>query len=123
MAALCSVENGAVLGSKLEQDFVDFFTVREILALCDADRCGVVRTAVLRQFPYPVFRNEHDILEGIVWNRILKYYGTRFLNESVKVAEYQPGAFPLLTAAGPIHLAQWCIMQNFPSPPSTYAQE
>src|SRR5262249_27239052 len=56
-----------------------------------ADRWGIVRADVFKQFRYPEFRNERFMLEGVVWNRILRRYAARFINEPLLIASYVPG--------------------------------
>ncbi|ONI37877.1 hypothetical protein AN639_01215 [Candidatus Epulonipiscium fishelsonii] len=36
------------------------------------DKAEVYRTNILRQYPFPTFKSENFIAEGIVWNRIAK---------------------------------------------------
>ena len=96
LVALCYCQDGTqILGDPFPSDVVDVFSLRESLLLVPlvgkVDRFGMVRTEVLRKFPYPVFEDEHDILEGVVWNRILRKYAFRYFNEPLKIAGYAPG--------------------------------
>lgn len=92
VAALCYAEDGqTILGERFPRDIVDSFTVGEALAMARVDRAATVRTEILRKFPYPVFRNERDQLEGVVWNRILRKYGARSVNEALRIRVYAPG--------------------------------
>ena len=54
------------------------------------DKSGFYKTAVLREFPFPVFRGEKFIPESIVWNRIAEHYKCLFINEIIAVCDYQP---------------------------------
>lgn len=80
-----------ILGSEFPDSIKDIFRLREVLALADADRCSIIRADVLKKFPYPVFENERDMLESVVWNRIMDRYGARYVNEPLKIAGYAPG--------------------------------
>jgi glycosyltransferase involved in cell wall biosynthesis len=91
LVCLCT-RDGAVHGPSFPDDFGDVFTLRDALALAKAERWGVVRTDVFRRFPYPVFRNERNIQAGVVWNRILKRYATRYFNEALRIYAYTPGS-------------------------------
>jgi len=92
LVSLCYCEDGTtILGSRFPRDILDVFNLGDALALADADRFGMLRTDVLRKFPYPVFKSERDMLEGVVWNRILRKYGARYFNEPLKIAGYAPG--------------------------------
>jgi glycosyltransferase involved in cell wall biosynthesis len=97
LVCLCYSEDGSILGSPLSRDHVDVFNVWDNIVLCDAERWGMVRRDVLRQFPYPVFKNERFILEGVVWNRIHKRHASRFINEPLRIVGH---AADSLTAQG-----------------------
>jgi len=93
LTALCYGPDGAtILGSRLPQEWVDVFTLRDMLRLTNAERWGIVRTDVLRKFPYPVFKNERDMLEGVVWNRIMRQYAARFFDEALRIYAFTPGS-------------------------------
>ncbi len=91
LAGLCRSEDGAILGTPLSRDYIDTFKLRDALRLVDADRWGVVRTNIARQFPYPVFKNERFIMPGLVHNRILSRYAVRYFNEALLVVTPTPG--------------------------------
>ena len=97
LVCLCCHEDGSVLGSPLPEDHMDVFTIWDCIALSDADRWGIVRADILKKFRYPEFKNERFVLEGLVWNRIHKRYGTRFFNEPLRIAGYAAGG---LTSEG-----------------------
>jgi glycosyltransferase involved in cell wall biosynthesis len=84
LTCLCS-RDGAILGPRFPSDCGDVFTLRDTLAISKAERWGIVRTDVLRRFPYPVFENERNIPAGVVWNRIRKEYATRYFNEALRI--------------------------------------
>jgi len=91
LGALFYQADGATLvGRPLASEYADAFGVASALALLDGDRCGVVRTAVLRAFPYPEFSQERYILDGVVWNRLFRRYGARYVNEPLVIAGYAP---------------------------------
>lgn len=85
----CQSDGKTILGSNLSASYVDVFTPGASMKLCDADRCGMCRTDVLRRFPYPVFGGERFMIEGVVWNRIMRKYASRFVNEPLKIVQYQ----------------------------------
>jgi glycosyltransferase involved in cell wall biosynthesis len=92
LGALCYQADGATLvGRPLASEYADAFGVADALSLLDGDRCGVVRTAVLRAFPFPEFPRERHIPEGVVWNRLFRRYGARYVNEPLLIAGYAPG--------------------------------
>lgn len=55
------------------------------------DKSGFYRTAVLREFPFPVFEGEKFVTEATVWNRIAMRYKCVYVNAFVAVRDYQPG--------------------------------
>ena len=91
LVGLCCAEDGSVLGDALPQDSVDVFNLRDAQKLEGADRWGMIRTDILKKFRYPEFKNERFMLEGVVWNRILKKYAIRYVNEPLLIACYAPG--------------------------------
>lgn len=91
LTGLCCDEAGRIVGNQFPADYVDTYGIGKTLALADAERWGIVRTDILRRFPYPVYRNERDMLEGVVWNRIMRRYATRFINEALRIYTHTAG--------------------------------
>ena len=90
ITALCRKEDGSPLGPAFPAPVVDIASSREQMRYRgSADRWGVNRTAVLRQFPYPEIPGEKFIAEGIVWTRMSQSYKARFINERLKIVRYQ----------------------------------
>ena len=54
------------------------------------DKKHMIRTEILRRFPYPPFPGELNIRDSITWNRIAHEYVFRCVNEPVQQVEYQP---------------------------------
>jgi len=52
------------------------------------DRAEVLKTSILKEFPFPKFEEEKFIPESIVWNRIAQHYQMLFFNENVYECEY-----------------------------------
>lgn len=52
------------------------------------DRAEVVKTEVLRQYPFPLFEGEKFIPEGLLWNRISEQYNSIYVNKSIYVRNY-----------------------------------
>lgn len=55
------------------------------------DMAEVVRTDVMRQFPFPEFEGERFCPEALVWNRIAQNYVMRYFHENVYECEYVEG--------------------------------
>ena len=52
------------------------------------DRAEVIKTAVLKKYPFPKFGNEEFCPEGLMWNRIAKNYNAIYLNIPIYEREY-----------------------------------
>lgn len=54
------------------------------------DMCEVYRTDVLKEFPFPEFKDEKFCPEALVWNRIGTKYQLLWFDDVIYNAEYQP---------------------------------
>lgn len=61
------------------------------------DACEVIRTDVLRQFPFPVFPGERFLSEVALWGRISFRYQCVYINRVIYLCDYLEGG---LTKAG-----------------------
>ncbi len=52
------------------------------------DRAEVVKTSVLKNYPFPLLKNEKFIPEGLMWNRIAKEYDAIYINEPIYIRDY-----------------------------------
>ena len=92
VGALCQSPDGRLLGSAYPADVVDVTTMEEHLRVRGSgERCGMTRTAVLRETPFPVFPGERFLAEGVVWNRISTRYRSRYVNEVLQTKDFQRG--------------------------------
>lgn len=57
----------------------------------NGDMAEVVKTSVMKEFPFPVFNDEKFCTEAVVWNRISKKYNCLFIDEFIYNCEYQEG--------------------------------
>lgn len=53
-----------------------------------ADMCEVMRVDILRQYPYPVFKNERFLSEAVVTGEIAKEYNLAYIPRVIYYAEY-----------------------------------
>jgi glycosyltransferase involved in cell wall biosynthesis len=91
VTGLCAYESRELIGSRFPQDVFDSDPIDlRYRHNVQGEKSGVVRTEVLRQFPYPEDVGKY-ISESVVWNRIARNYKTRFINEVLTVKEFQPG--------------------------------
>ena len=54
------------------------------------DHAEIVKTDIIRQFPFPVYPDERFCAEGLVWQRIGKNYIFRYCDYPIYVTEYLP---------------------------------
>lgn len=85
-------QNGTPIGSYipapvLDTDYLSF----RIKYGAVGDYSDIVKTAVLREFPFPEFEGEKFCTEALVFYRIAKRYISRYINLPLRVCEYLPG--------------------------------
>jgi glycosyltransferase involved in cell wall biosynthesis len=86
LSVLCKDERGNVMGDPYPEETIDASSFLEQLRLrSGAERWGIIRTEILRRFPFPEFAGERFIPEALVWNRIALRYKMRFVNEALRV--------------------------------------
>jgi glycosyltransferase involved in cell wall biosynthesis len=91
VTGLCSYPDGKLIGTRFSKDVLDSDAIDlRYRHKVTGEKSGMVRTDVLRQFPYPEELGKY-VSESLVWNRIAKTYKTRFVNEVLTVKEFQPG--------------------------------
>ena len=86
------LETGECVGGEVDYETLDsdFFNYRAKLHYY-GDRAEVIKTAIMKQFPFPVYDGEKIISEATVWNRIAKKYKCRYYNKKIYKCEYQIG--------------------------------
>lgn len=90
IVARCRREDGSLLGSP-QAGVIDTSELRDALALVDDDRWGVTRRDIAAAFPYPEFPGEKYITPGIVHNRILRKFSSRYVPDALKIVCREPG--------------------------------
>lgn len=80
------------VGGEVDYDYLDsdFLSYRNTLHY-KGDRAEVIKTAVMREFPFPIYKGEKFLSESTVWNRIAKKYKCRYYNDKIYICEYQEG--------------------------------
>ena len=74
------------------------------------DRCEIIKTEVLKKYPFPEYEGENFLTEGILYNRMIRDgIKLRWHTEVLEICEYQTGG---LTQSG---------MQKFIANPKGYA--
>lgn len=83
-------ENGKTIGTQCSYDVLDsdFIFYREVHQIT-GDKAEVIKTVVMREFPFPTFNDEKFMVEGVVWNRMAQKYKAKYLNTPYVICEYQ----------------------------------
>lgn len=71
----------------LDTDFLSYRVKYKI----KGDRAEIIKTAVMKEFPFPEFEGETFCTEAIVWNRISQKYIARYLDLKIYICEYLEG--------------------------------
>lgn len=80
------------IGDECNYDSIDtnFFDYRFKYKVI-GDRAEVIRTSVMKKFPFHEFEGENFLGEGSVWYNMSKEYITRYTNDRFYICEYQSG--------------------------------
>ncbi len=91
ITGLCADRDGRLVGGSFVRSPLDSNAIEIRTRYGNRDEhCGMVRTDVIRQFPFPEDLGRF-VTESLVWNRIAKAYKLRFVNEIFLKKEYQEG--------------------------------
>ena len=91
VTCLCMDRDGRINGTTFPESPMDSDPITlQISYRVRGEKWGFHRTDILRAFPYPVFRGERFIPEGLIWNRIARRYKLRFINEPLRIYEDLP---------------------------------
>lgn len=89
VAGLFAYASGEIVGTPFPAPIIDSNAV-EIRTIHNVagDKFGMIRTDVLRRFPFPEDLGSF-VTESLIWNRIAKAYNERYINEVLAYKEYQ----------------------------------
>lgn len=86
VTGLCIDHLGNVIGDRFPAAYFDSSTAEnKYIHKIKGEKWGFHRTEVLKKFPFPVHQTTNFYPEGIIWNKIGKYYKTRYVNEVVRI--------------------------------------
>jgi glycosyltransferase involved in cell wall biosynthesis len=78
----CMDENGAFIGNRFPDDITDSDALEiRYKYKVKGEKWGLLRTSVLRQFPFPSIDGATFIPEGVIWSKIARSFKTRYVNE------------------------------------------
>jgi glycosyltransferase involved in cell wall biosynthesis len=91
VAGLCMDKIGNLIGTKFPKNTMDS-TPFDLKAHCQVkgDKTYCYRSDILKANPFPIFEGEKRIPPSILFNRLGRYYKTRFVNEIWTAKEYLP---------------------------------
>lgn len=83
--------NGKRVGGDLSFDYLDCSALDFRLKYkISGDMAEVVRTEVMRLYPFPEFEGETFCPEALVWFRMAERYKMRYVNKPLYICEYLP---------------------------------
>lgn len=83
--------NGEIIGDKYPRDnFVDSYIHTRVNNKLSGDKAEVYKTAIFKNFKFPVFEKENFVSEAVVWCAIGREYKLKFINKVIYVGEYLP---------------------------------
>lgn len=98
MSYLRQTKSGKILSSYAKEDYYIDDDIHWIINHgIEGDRCEVIRTNVLKEYPLPSFKNERFMSEGWLWQKIALNYKMVYRNEVIYICEYLEGG---LTKSG-----------------------
>jgi glycosyltransferase involved in cell wall biosynthesis len=88
VVGLCAFEDGRIIGDRYPTDPLDCDSAQlRYVHGVKGDKHALLRTSVLREYPFPFEESKH-IIEALVWNRMALKYRQRHINEVVLAKEY-----------------------------------
>ncbi|MBD5446591.1 MAG: glycosyltransferase family 2 protein [Treponema sp.] len=81
-------DNKTVGFHPFEYDFETNFFDYRYKYHATGDRAEVIKTEVLRQYLFPLFKDEKFVPEGLMWNRIANRYNCVYVNKPIYVRNY-----------------------------------
>jgi len=86
VTALCVDQHGALVGDRFPFDPTDSDSLEiRYRYKVRGEKWGFQRTAVLKEFPFPVLDGARHVPPSVVWNAIARHYRTRYVNEVLRI--------------------------------------
>ena len=92
VSGLCQYDNGDVIGDKFPKDYYvsDHIKCR-FNEKINGDKLEFVVTSVLKQYLFPIFKNEKNIVPGVIMFRMALSYKTLYVNQIFAEKQFLPG--------------------------------
>lgn len=86
LGGLCCNQHGAIVGDRFPKSPMDS-DLRELhyVYKVRGEKCGVSRTDILRQYPFPEIEGTQWLPEGILGLQLAKHYKRRYVNEVLRI--------------------------------------
>jgi glycosyltransferase involved in cell wall biosynthesis len=86
VSGLCRDQHGEIVGDPYPAAPLDASIRAHVYEYkLRGERCGMVRTDILRRFPFPDIPNTCFVPEGVVWLDLSKHYKQRAVNEVFRI--------------------------------------
>jgi glycosyltransferase involved in cell wall biosynthesis len=91
VTVLCKNSEGEIVGDKFSESPMDMsaLEIRSQFKV-EGEKWGFHKTDIFKEFPFPEFKGERFISEGLIWNRMAMKYKVRHVNEVLRIYEYSP---------------------------------
>lgn len=88
---LIAIEGRVKAKDRFPEDVIDtdYLSIRYRRGV-GGDKKNAILTAVLRDYPYPVFAGERHMRPSLIWKRMAHAWRFRYVNEVIQDCEYQP---------------------------------
>ena len=77
-------ENETFGGAQIDSTPIDIFYNKKILG----DKAEIVKTSIMREYPFPEIEDEKFIPEGYIWNQIGENYMFRYIDKGIYFYQY-----------------------------------
>lgn len=74
---------------QIDSNPIDIFYNKKILK----DKAEIVRTSIMREFPFPEIEGEKFFPEGYIWNKIGENYNLRYIDKGIYYYMYLPDGY------------------------------
>jgi glycosyltransferase involved in cell wall biosynthesis len=86
VSGLCRNQHGEIIGDPYPDDPFDASPREHVYVhRLRGERCGMVRTDILRRYPFPEIANTRFVPEDVVWMDMARHYKQRAVNEVFRI--------------------------------------
>jgi len=92
LSGLCQYSNGEIIGDKYPDDYIVSDNIRYIRNKnIKGDKSEYFVTEILKQYPFPIFKNEKNIAPSVIHTRIAFSYQTIYVNQVFDEKQFLEG--------------------------------